>query len=106
MTDISDSDFEKDVIEASKEKAILVDFWASWCGPCQVLKPVLENLAKDYTDKMTLVKVNVEEHKENASKFGVMSIPSVKLFKDGKVVSEFVGSQPDEKIREWLNKEL
>ena len=106
MTDISDGEFEKEVIEASKEKGIVVDFWAPWCGPCQVLKPVLENIAKDYTDKMTLVKVNVDEHKENASKFGVMSIPSVKLFKDGKVVSEFVGSQPDEKIREWLNKEL
>lgn len=104
--DINDSDFEKDVIEASKEKAVVVDFWASWCGPCQMLKPILEAVAKDYADKMTLVKLNVEENQAYASKFGVMSIPAVKMFKDGKVVSEFVGAQPDDKIRAWLDKEL
>jgi len=104
--DISDSDFEKEVIQASKEKPVLVDFWAAWCGPCQMLKPVLEKVAEDYKGKMTLVKVNVEQHQENAGKYGVMSIPAVKLFKDGKILDEFVGAQPEEKIREWLDRKL
>lgn len=104
--DVTDASFEKDVIEASRDKPVIVDFWAAWCNPCVILKPVLEKVSEEYKDKVTLTKINVEEHQEQASKLGVMSIPSVKLFKDGKVVDEFVGAQPEDKIREWLDKNL
>ena len=102
--DINDSDFEKEVIEKSKTTPVLVDFWAEWCNPCVILKPVLEKLAEEFKEKIILVKINVEKNQENASKYGVMSIPSVKLFKDGKEVDGFIGAQPEEKIREWLEK--
>ncbi len=104
--DVNDSEFEKEIIEASKIKAILVDFWAPWCSPCVTLKPILEKVSEDYKEKMTLAKVNVEANQENAGKYGVMSIPAVKLFKDGKVIDEFVGAQPEAKIREWLDSKL
>jgi len=104
--DVNDSNFEKEVLEASKEKGVLVDFWASWCHPCMILKPVLEKISEDYKDNMIFVKVNVEENQERAGEFGVMTIPDVKLFRDGKVVDGFVGAQPEEKIREWLDDKL
>ena len=101
--EVSDATFEKDVLDMSKEKPVVVDFWASWCGPCMQLKPVIEKLAGEYKDKIDIVKLNVEEHKDSPAKYGVMSIPSVKMFKDGKVIDEFVGAQPEAKIREWLD---
>lgn len=104
--DVTDADFEKEILEASKTKAVLVDFWAPWCSPCVILKPVLEKVSEDYKEKMILAKVNVEQNQENAGKFNVMSIPAVKLFKDGKVIDEFVGAQPESKIREWLDSKL
>lgn len=104
--DVNDSNFEKEVLEVSKEKAVLVDFWASWCHPCMILKPVLEKVSEYYKDRMVFVKVNVEENQERAGEFGVMTIPDVKLFRDGKVVDGFVGAQPEEKIREWLDDKL
>ena len=104
--DVNDSEFEKEIIEASKTKAILVDFWAPWCSPCVTLKPILEKVSEDYKEKMTLAKVNVEENQKNAGKYGVMSIPAVKLFKDGEIIDEFVGAQPEAKIREWLDSKL
>jgi len=104
--DVNDSSFEKEVLDASKEKAVLVDFWASWCHPCMILKPVLEKVSGDYKDKMIFAKVNVEENQGRAGEFGVMSIPDVRLFKDGKVVDGFTGAQPEAKIREWLDDKL
>ena len=95
--DIKDADFEKQVLEQSKTIPVLVDFWAPWCGPCKMLGPVLEKLAVAYKGKFVLVKLNVDENQVIAEEYEIRSIPSVKLFKKGKVVSEFLGSLPDRK---------
>ncbi len=104
--DVTDANFESEVIEKSKTTPVLVDFWASWCGPCMMLKPTLEKIAKEYEGKVILAKAATDNNQSAASKFGVMSIPAVKLFKDGKVVDEFVGAQPEATIKQWLDQKL
>lgn len=104
--EVNDANFEKEVIEKSKTTPVLVDFWASWCGPCVNLKPTLEKLAKEFDGKFILAKAATDENPNAASKFGVMSIPSVKLFKNGEILDEFVGAQPESIIRQWLEQKL
>jgi len=104
--DVTDKDFEAEVIEKSKTIPVVVDFWASWCGPCMALKPTLEKLAKEYEGKFILAKAATDDNQDSASKFAVMSIPSVKLFKDGKVIDEFTGAQPEATIKKWLDSKL
>ncbi|RMF22148.1 MAG: thioredoxin [Bacteroidetes bacterium] len=99
-------DFQKQVIERSFLKPVLVDFWAPWCGPCRVLGPVLEQLAEEQKDRWELVKINTEEHPELAQRFRVMSIPNVKLFHKGKVVDEFAGALSRPMIERWLDEHL
>jgi len=106
IIDVNDSEFEEKVINQSKTIPVLVDFWASWCGPCMMLKPVLERIAQDLGESIILAKVNVEKNQENAMKYSVMSIPAVKLFKNGQIIDEFTGAQPEEMIREWLKQKL
>ncbi len=103
---VTDANFESEVIEKSKETPVLVDFWASWCGPCMMLGPTLEKIAKEYEGKLIVAKAATDENQDAASKFGVMSIPAVKLFKNGEVVDEFVGAQPEATIKQWLNQKL
>ena len=104
--DASDANFEKEVVEKSREIPVVVDFWASWCMPCNVLKPVLEKLAAEYEGKFLLAKLNVDENPVTSSKFGASSIPDVRMFKDGKVVDGFVGALPEETVKKWLDKNL
>ena len=103
---VTDINFETEVIEKSKTIPVLVDFWASWCGPCMMLGPVLEKLATEYKNKFILAKAETDNNLNSAEKFGIMSIPAVKLFKDGKVIDEFVGAQPEATIKQWLDQKL
>ncbi len=98
--------FKKDVIDASFEKPVLVDFWAPWCGPCRVLGPTLEALAEEQKDRWTLVKINTEEQQELAAEYGIRSIPNVKLFWQGKSVVEFAGALPKAQVERWLDEHL
>jgi len=104
--EVNDENFQEKVIEQSKKIPVVVDFWASWCTPCLMLSPILEKLAKEYNGKFILAKLNVDENRITSQKYGIMSIPSVKLFKNGKVVDEFVGALPELSVREWLNKSI
>lgn len=90
----------------TNEGVVLVDFWAPWCGPCKMIAPVLEELDSDMGDKVKIVKLDVDENQETAGKFGVMSIPTLLVMKDGEQVDKIVGFQPKEALAEALNKHL
>ena len=106
VMNVTDLDFKEKVIEKSKETTIVVDFWAQWCQPCLMLGPILEELEEESKNKFILVKVNVEEAPETSKQYSIMSIPSVKMFKDGKIVSGFVGVKSEDFIKGWLKKNL
>ena len=104
--EVNDNSFNEMVIEQSKKVPIVVDFWATWCMPCLMLSPALEKFAEEYKGKFILAKVNVDEARTAAQKYGIMSIPNVKMFKDGKVADEFIGAIPESQVKEWLDKKL
>ncbi|KPK06930.1 MAG: hypothetical protein AMJ64_07990 [Betaproteobacteria bacterium SG8_39] len=101
--DVSTASFEQDVLEASKTVPVVVDFWAPWCGPCKVLKPILEKLATEYDGRFRLAKVNSDENQDLAAAFGVRSIPDVMAFRDGKPVSHFLGALPESQVRAFID---
>ena len=98
---VTDESFETDVLKA--DKPVLVDFWAEWCGPCKMIAPALEDLAKDMEGKVTVAKVNIDENPETPRRYGVRGIPTMMLFKGGQMASMKVGAMPKQKILEWLN---
>ena len=100
--EITQSNFEEKVEKA--ELPVLVDFWASWCQPCRMLSPIIDELGKDYAGKITVGKINVDEQGPLAAKFGVMSIPTVILFHHGEIAEKFVGVRPKAQIAQMLDK--
>lgn len=99
-------DFSKDVLERSSAIPVVVDFWAEWCAPCRVLGPILDNLAQNAGGRWILAKVDTDKHQDIAAKYGIRSIPSVKLFVDGSVAGEFSGALPEAAVQQWLGRSL
>jgi len=101
---LTDQNFDEEVEKA--KKPVLVDFWTTWCGPCNILSPILEKLTKEYEDKIILAKVNLDQAPNVGQKFGVDRIPTVVLFRNNEPVNGFIGTRPEQVIREWLEKAL
>jgi putative thioredoxin len=103
---VTQENFASVVLEGSRARPVLIDFWAEWCQPCKALLPILTSLAQAYQGKFLLAKINTEEQQELAAQFGIRSIPTVKLFKDGQPVDEFMGALPEAEIRAFLDKHI
>ena len=101
---VEESSFEQIVLQA--KTPVLVDFWAPWCGPCRMVAPVVDELAEEYDSRITFGKVNVDENPKIASKYGIMSIPTLILFKDGKPLSNIIGFRPKDQLKQDLDAAL
>ncbi len=98
--EFTDQNFEEEVIK--NEEIVLVDFWAPWCGPCQMMGPIIDQLAEEVGENIKVGKLNVDENSATASKYGIMSIPALKIFKNGEVVKEFTGVQDRDSLKNEL----
>ena len=106
IVEVNADNFEAVILQGSTQQPVLVDFWADWCQPCQALMPILSSLAEEYAGKFILAKVNSDENQTLASQFGVRSLPTVKLFKQGHPVDEFMGALPEGEVRAFLDKHI
>ena len=97
----SDASFESDVLKSSAP--VVVDFWAEWCGPCRTLTPILDKVVAEKAGQVELAKVNVDENPNTAAKYGIMSIPTLMLFKNGEIASRQVGAAPKQKLQQWIS---
>ena len=100
VSKVSDQDFEAEVLK--NVQPVVVDFWAEWCGPCKMIAPALEELAGAMDGKVKIVKLNVDENPVTAAKYGIMSIPTLMLFKNGELTSRQVGAAPKQKLEQWI----
>lgn len=101
---ISDASFENDVIQAGKP--VLVDYWAEWCGPCKMIAPILDEVSKDYSERLQVTKMNVDENREVPAKFGIRGIPTLMLFKDGQLAATKVGALSKAQLTAFLDANL
>lgn len=100
VTKVSDKDFDAEVLKSATP--VVVDFWAEWCGPCRMIAPALEEISGSLGDKVKIVKLNVDENPATAAKYGIMSIPTLMLFKNGELASRQVGAAPKQKLEQWI----
>jgi thioredoxin 1 len=104
MKHSTDTSFEQDVLKSSKP--VLVDFWAEWCGPCRQLSPILDDLSTELAERVTIVKINIDENPEAPGKYGVRGIPTMILFKNGEAVATKVGALPKTQLKAWLEDQV
>jgi thioredoxin 1 len=103
---VSDANFQNDVIEASKTQPVIVDFWASWCRPCLMLSPTVEELAKEHAGKLKVVKLNVDENINTPGKYNIRGIPTLLVFKGGQVADQVVGAVPKDQIEKVIQRHI
>ncbi len=101
---VTDQSFANDVLKS--DQPVLVDFWAEWCGPCKQIGPALEELSADFAGQLTIAKINIDDNPETPGRFGVRGIPTLMLFKGGKLTATKVGAQPKSALAAWIRKEL
>ena len=106
IRNVSDTDFQAEVIDASKSQPVMVDFWADWCRPCHMLAPTVAEIANDYSGKLKVVKLNVDENVNAPGRFNIRSIPTLLIFKGGQVADQIVGTAPKEQIAKVLERHL
>ncbi len=106
MADVTftDQNFEEEVLKS--EMPVLVDFWAPWCGPCKIVSPIVEEIAKDYEGKLKVGKMNVDDNQQTAGTYGIMSIPTLAFFKKGEVIKTVIGAQPKENLKKAVDEVL
>jgi thioredoxin 1 len=101
---VTDSSFDADVLQA--DKPVVVDFWAEWCGPCRMIAPALEEISQELDGRVTIAKINIDEEPETAMKFGIRSIPTMMIFRDGEVVATKLGAEPKSALKRWVEESL
>jgi len=106
ISNVTDSDFQSEVIDASKNQPVLVDFWAEWCRPCHMLAPTVAEIANDFTGKLKVVKLNVDENVNSPGRYNVRGIPTLLIFKGGEVADQIVGAVSKEHIQKILERHL
>ena len=103
---VSDASFKQSVIDDSNNQPVLVDFWAEWCGPCKALGPILENVSVEFEGKVAVKKVNIDENPEAPANFGIRSIPTMILFKNGSIADTKIGLSSEADLKNWLNRHI